>query len=99
MHEETGHPADATGRNNDLGGSSLEHRPLHSPADKCEELIGAQDTGGASHPVYIIDKFTPKTGQGVPQNKSSRHVGNQGVGHRHVDENHVFGPQLVSKKE
>ena len=70
VHQETEHPAGAAGRTNDLGGPSSEHHPLRSPGDESEGLIGAQDTGGAqggaaSHSVYVIYKFTPRTGQGL----------------------------------
>ena len=67
------------GRTNDLGGSSSEHHPLLSPGGESEGLIGAQDAGGAqggaaSHPLYVIHKLTPKTGQGVSQNKTCHYM-------------------------
>ena len=71
IHEETEHPADPAGRTSDPGGPSSEHHPLHPPGGESEGLISAQDAGGAqggaaSHPLYVIHKLTPKTGQGLP---------------------------------
>ena len=86
------------GRTNDLGGSSSEHHPLLSPGGESEGLIGAQDAGGAqggaaNHPLYVIHKLTPKTGQGLPQNKNCHYMGNpreennQEIGQHQVCEN------------
>lgn len=52
-----------------IEGSSSELHPVYSHGDECEELVGAQDTGGAqggavSHSVIVTEKLTPKTGQG-----------------------------------
>lgn len=90
--------------------SSSGHHPRYSPRDKCEGLLGAQDTGtaqggAASHSVYIIYKFTPNTGQRVPQNKTCLYVGNpsgekkQEIGHSHVGENYLCGPLSVAKQD
>ena len=110
MYIKRQHPAGAAGRTSDPGGPSSEHHPLRSPGDENEGLIGAQDAGGAqvgamSHPLDVIHKFTPKAGQGLPQNKSSHCVGNprgqkkQKIGQGHVGENRVCRSLLVAKQD
>ena len=69
------------GRTNELGGPSSQHRPLRSPGGESKGLIGAQDIGGVqgsapSHSLYVIDKLTQETVQGLSQNKNCHYTWN-----------------------